>query len=199
MSLTRRSLIGSSLAATAGKTAFSQMVDAFRLELMGGHDDLETEDGRNEADARRHLLDFTSRMYPGYLIAPHIRQLTSALEDVAHGRCNRLIVVMPPRHSKSLNVSENFPAWLLGNYPDKRIIASSHTAALAYTFSRRVRNKIADPRYPFHGVVIAADKGAVQAWDIDSRRGGYLAVGVGGAPTGHGADVIIIDDPVRNA
>lgn len=150
-------------------------------------------------DAQSSLLAFSARMFRGYREARHITdQLIPAIERAVATPDSRLIVTMPPRHSKSLHVSEHLPAWYLGNHPDRRVIAASHTANLAYTFSRRVRNKIADPRYPFEGVRIADDKGAVEAWDIHGNSGGYVAVGRGGSPTGHGADLIIIDDPIRN-
>jgi predicted phage terminase large subunit-like protein len=148
---------------------------------------------------RRRLLAFTRRMFPNYEDAVHIDTLTAELERAARTPGSRLIVTMPPRHSKSLNVSEHLPAWYLGNWPDKRIIAASHTARLANTFSRRVRNKFAHPRWPFSGVRIAGDKAAVEAWDVDGRLGGYFAVGVGGAPTGVGGDLVVIDDPLRSA
>ena len=148
--------------------------------------------------ARRRLLHFTNCMVAGYDAAPHIADLlVPALEKVTSTPNGRLIVTMPPRHSKSLHVSENLPAWYLGRHPEHRIIAASHTAQLAYTFSRRVRNKIQDPRYPFE-TEVADDKGAVQAWDT-SEGGGYLAVGAGGSPTGSGGNGIIIDDPIRSA
>ena len=149
--------------------------------------------------ARGSLKHFTHRMFPGYTTSPHILTLIDGLEWAVSTPGARLIVTMPPRHSKSLHVSENLPAWYLGRNPDKRVIAASHTAQLAYTFSRRVRNKIADPRYPFPAVRIAGDKAAVQAWDIEGHLGGYYAVGVGGSPVGGGGDVIVIDDPIRSA
>lgn len=148
---------------------------------------------------RRRLQAFTRRMVDGYIGGAHIDRLMSALEAVERGEITRLIVTMPPRHSKSLTVSENFPAWYLGRKPDKRIITVSHTAQLAYTFSRRVRNKIQDPRWVFPDVAIAEDKGAVQAWDIADHAGGYIAVGVGGTPVGLGFDCAVIDDPLRSA
>lgn len=151
-----------------------------------------------EERARRRLMWFTDRMVAGYDAAPHIaEQLVPVLERITSTPGGRLIVTMPPRHSKSLHVSENLPAWYLGRNPQHRIIAASHTAQLAYTFSRRVRNKIQDPKYPFD-VAVADDKGAVQAWDT-SEGGGYLAVGAGGSPTGSGGNGIIIDDPIRSA
>lgn len=149
--------------------------------------------------ARSSLMAFNRAMSPGYIAGTHIDALIAALEAVERGETTRLIVTMPPRHSKSFNVSEHFPAWYLGRNPDKRIIASSHTAQLSYTFSRRVRNKLAQPEWPFPEVRVAEDKGGVTAWDIQRRRGGYLSVGVGGSPTGHGADLILIDDPIRSA
>jgi hypothetical protein len=115
---------------------------------------------KQRVEARASLSVFTRRMFPKYETARHIELLVEALEWAVSTPDARLIVTMPPRHSKSLHVSENLPAWYLGRNPDKRVIAASHTAQLAYTFSRRVRNKIADPRYPFPNVTIAGDKGA---------------------------------------
>jgi predicted phage terminase large subunit-like protein len=150
--------------------------------------------------ARESLAAFMARMFAGYTTSAYItNDLIPALEWAVTTPDARLIITMPPRHSKSLHVSEHLPAWFLGNHPDKRIIAASHTASLAYTFSRRVRNKMHDPRWPFPSVHVADDKGAVQAWDIDGRQGGYIAVGVGGSPTGHGGHLIVIDDPIRSA
>lgn len=158
-----------------------------------------TTDEWRQMAARTSLRSFTDRMFPGYQTARHITELVDALEWATATPGARLIVTMPPRHSKSLHVSENLPAWYLGRYPDRRVIAASHTASLAYTFSRRVRNKIASERYPFPSVRIAGDKAAVQAWDIAGHLGGYYAVGVGGSPVGAGADLIVIDDPIRSA
>jgi predicted phage terminase large subunit-like protein len=151
-----------------------------------------------DEQARRRLWAFTKRMFPDYQQAEHIDTLVAELEAAVETPGSRLIVTLPPRHSKSLHVSENLPAWYLGRHPDNRVIAASHTQELANTFSRRVRNKITDPRYPFP-IQIAGDKAAVKAWDIEGRYGGYYAVGVGGSPTGHGANLVIIDDPIKSA
>lgn len=146
------------------------------------------------------FLTFCINLVPQYDPAPHItEQLIPALMWAVTTRDARLIVTMPPRHSKSLHVSENLPAWYLAHWPDKRVIAASHTQRLANTFSRRVRNKFSMKKWPRKDVRVADDKGAVEAWDINRRNGGYVAVGRGGAPTGLGADLMIIDDPIRNA
>lgn len=158
-----------------------------------------TPDQWRASAARDSLTSFCRRMYPGYASSAHIERLIDALEWATSTPGARLIVTMPPRHSKSVHVSEMLPAWFLGRNPDKRLIGASHSASLAYTFSRRVRNQFNHPRWPFGEVKVADDKGAVQAWDIEGHRGGYVAVGVGGSPTGHGGDGIVIDDPIRNA
>ena len=147
--------------------------------------------------AQGSLKLFSRRMFPNYITAAHIDELDAALEWAVSTPNARLIVTLPPRHSKSLNVSEHLPAWFLGNHPDQRIIGAAHSASLAYTFSRRVRNKITDYRWPFPNVTIAEDKGAVQAWDIQGHQGGYVAVGVGGSPTGQGGDCLAAGTMVR--
>lgn len=148
---------------------------------------------------RRRLISFTTRMFPEYEAAPHHERIANYLHAIERGTLERLIVVMPPRHGKSTLISEHFPAWFLGRNPDKRIIACSHTSALAEFFSRRARNKITDPRWPFSDVTVAADLAGVQKWDIAGHRGGYVSAGVGGAITGMGADCLVIDDPVKSA
>jgi predicted phage terminase large subunit-like protein len=149
--------------------------------------------------ARRHLAAFARRMFPGYEQPPHLAQLIGALEAAATTPGARLIVIMPPRFGKSLTASELFPAWVLGRFPDRRIIAASHTGSLAFTFSRRARNLLDHPRWPWPGVTTAGDRAAVAAWDIADHRGGYVAAGVGGSITGHGADLLLVDDPVKDA
>lgn len=146
--------------------------------------------------ARKSLRSFIKRLYPGYMTSFHIDRLLVALEKAISTPNYRLLIDMPPRHSKSFHVSENLPAFYLGNYPDKRIITASHTADLAFTFSRRVRGKIMDPNWPFPFVTVAGDKSAVKGWDIAGHLGGYMAVGVGGSPAGHGGNLILIDDPI---
>lgn len=145
------------------------------------------------------FAEFCQLTYYGYISAPHIALLTSVLQDAVETPNSRVIITMPPRHSKSVHVSELLPAYVLGRFPDWRIITASNTSQLANTFSRRVRNRIGGLNWPYDGVRVARDKGAVQQWDIEGRAGGYVAVGVGGTPIGHGARIMVVDDPIRNA
>lgn len=157
-------------------------------------------DGFREQIERERLLYFTRRMFgQSYRPGPHHVVIADALESVVRGDVKRLAVTMPPRHGKSELCSVHFPPWFLGRNPDKRIIACSYTAALAYRFSRRARNILASPQWPWPEIQPAGDAAAVSAWDIAGKRGGYVAAGVGGSITGMGADILLIDDPVRNA
>jgi predicted phage terminase large subunit-like protein len=148
--------------------------------------------------ARRSLRYFCKRMYDAYEDAPHAVLLIAELERAVETPDSRLIVTFPPRHGKSLHVSEMMPAWYLGKHPDHAVIAASHSQRLANTFSRRVRDKILDPRYPFD-VALSPYRSAVEQWELDGHRGGYVAVGVGGSPVGLGGNVLLIDDPIKTA
>jgi len=115
---------------------------------------------------------------------------------VAKGKTKRLIINMPPRHTKSEFASYLLPAWFLGMYPGKKIIQTSHTAELAVGFGRKVRNLVDSDRYKdiFPEVSLQADSKAAGRW-ATNYSGEYFAIGVGGAVTGKGADLLIIDDP----
>lgn len=153
---------------------------------------------RLEAQSRNELIAFVQRVFPPYRVAPHHRLVAEHLEAVERGDIDRLVITMPPRHGKSELASVHFPAWFLGRNPDCRIIAASYASTLAYRFSRRARNLMAHPLWPFD-VTTAGDLANVQQWDIEGHRGGYYAAGVGGGIAGHGADVLLIDDPVKSA
>lgn len=148
--------------------------------------------------ARSDLLLFTRRMFPTYEVADHHKRVALALHAIERGDLDRLVITMPPRHGKSELASVHFPAWFLGRNPDQRVIAASYASSLAYRFSRRARNLMAHPLWPFD-VRTAGDLANVQQWDIEGHRGGYYAAGVGGGIAGHGANLLLIDDPVRSA
>lgn len=149
--------------------------------------------------SRRRLLDFVLFNFPEYKTNWHHKLIAEKLEAVERGECKRLIVVMPPRHGKSELCSVQFPAWLIGRNKDRNIIEASYSADLAVDFGRQVRNLIAADTYKhlFPNVTLAEDSQAKGKWNTNGR-GAYNAVGVGGATTGKGADILIIDDPVKN-
>jgi len=122
--------------------------------------------------------------------------MARAFEKVANGEVKRLIINMPPRHTKSEFASYLLPSWFLGRFPGKKIIQTSHTAELAVGFGRKVRNLVDSDRYKdiFPQVALQADSKAAGRW-ATNYAGEYFAIGVGGAVTGKGADLLIIDDP----
>lgn len=144
--------------------------------------------------ARRRLLDFCTRVDPGYQTPPHIRLLAEHLEALERGEIDRLCVSMPPRHGKSRLVSQLFTAWYLGRHPREDVVIASYGSDLAERNSRVVRDVVQDSRNPFD-VAIRMDSRSVGRWHT-AAGGQVLAVGVGSGLTGHGAHVLIIDDPV---
>lgn len=150
--------------------------------------------------ARRELIAFTRWTYPQYKAeAAHVL-IASTLERVLRGEINRLMVFAPPQHGKSELVSRRFPPFWLSHRPDDPIILTSYGASLAESHSSDARATVeSDLFYElFRGIETRQDSRAKQQWRIARRRGGLLAVGVGGPVTGHGAFLGIIDDPFEN-
>ena len=151
--------------------------------------------------------DFKRQFWKGYVYAHYHQALDRLLEQVARyvltgGRegIGRVMIFLPPRHSKTKHVSHYFPAWLLSQNPNIRLITASYGATLAHRNSRFVRNLVAseDYRTAFPAVRLSGDTASVNEWDIAGQDGGLIAAGVGGGLTGHGANLIIIDDPVKS-
>ena len=142
------------------------------------------------------FIKFVEEMWPTFISGRHHGRMASAFERVACGECKRLIINMPPRHTKSEVASYLLPAWFLGKYPHKKVIQTSHTAELAVGFGRKVRNLVDKEVYTdiFPGLALQVDSKAAGRWNT-SKGGDYFAIGVGGAVTGKGADLLIIDDP----
>ena len=146
--------------------------------------------------AQTDFMKFVYEMWPGFVAGRHHKVFAKKFQEVAEGKCKRLIICLPPRHTKSEFASYLLPAWFLGKYPDKKIIQCSNTAELAVGFGRKVRNLIDSQQYAkvFPGVHLRQDSKAAGRWAVN-RVGEYFAIGVGGTVTGKGADLLIIDDP----
>ena len=87
-------------------------------------------------DSRSSFLTFVKTMWPDFIEGKHHRLIADKLERIANGKCKRLIVNMPPRHTKSEFASYLFPAWMIGLKPDMKIIQATHTTDLAVNFGR---------------------------------------------------------------
>jgi len=142
------------------------------------------------------FMTFVKEMWPGFILGRHHALMAKKFEEIAEGKTRRLIINMPPRHTKSEFASYLLPAWFLGKYPHKKIIQCSNTAELAVGFGRKVRNLVGGDHYAkvFPNVSLRHDSKAAGRWSTNSN-GEYFAIGVGGTVTGKGADLLIIDDP----
>jgi predicted phage terminase large subunit-like protein len=159
-----------------------------------------------KAKARRHLLDFIELDgYPYWKRAKHLELLCSKLEDVERyirgdtTGLARLIVTMPPRHGKSHVISKKYPAWFLARNPDIEIILSTYGAELAQDHSEIARDTFREWAPQLWNLNLSEKTQAKAKWKVANHRGGMAAVGIGGAATGRGAGLLIIDDPVENA
>jgi len=158
-------------------------------------------------DPRYYQLDpmqFAIKASRGkFRTARHLEYINDILKQVAEGKITRVMISLPPRHGKSFFVSQFFPAWFLGNYPDKRVILTTYESSFARSWGRKIRNLIVkvgcEPDLFPHPVRLAQDSRAADAWDIEGHAGGMITAGVGAGVTGHGGDLIIIDDPIKNA
>lgn len=150
--------------------------------------------------ARRSLASYASLMFPNFEVAWHHSKLIAKLEAVERGEISRLMIFMPPRHGKSLLSSQIFPAFYLGRNPAKSIITATYSQDLSDDFGRVVRNFANDPytQSVFPELSIAEDSNSMKRF-VTTGGGAYYAVGRGSAITGRGADLLLIDDPLKDA
>ena len=146
--------------------------------------------------AQEEFMPFAHHVYENFIEGYHHRVIAKKLELVAQGKLKRLIINMPPRHSKSEFASYLMPAWFLGRNPKLKIIQATHNTELAVRFGRKVRDLLDDPAYKeiFPKTGLKEDSKSAGRWST-SVGGEYFAAGVGAAVTGRGADLFIIDDP----
>jgi len=142
------------------------------------------------------FMDFVVTIWKEFISGDHHVKMAKAFDDIANGKLNRLIINMPPRHTKSEFASHLFPAYLLGKNPKLKIIEATHTSDLAVNFGRKVRDLIDGDEYHelFPDTELKADSRSAGKW-LTNKGGEYYAAGIGGALAGRGADLFIIDDP----
>ena len=151
---------------------------------------------KRREEAQGSFGKFVKAMWPGFIDGRHHKVMAAKFEEIAQGKLKRLIINMPPRHTKSEFASFMLPSWFLGKYPNKKVIQCSNTSELAVGFGRKVRNLVDSQPYGeiFPNVSLRADSKAAGRWATNGN-GEYFAIGVGGTVTGKGADLLIIDDP----
>lgn len=134
-----------------------------------------------------------------YQISNHLKLIDKELLKIASGENKRLIIEAPPRHGKSELVSKYFPAWFLGTHPDKNLILCAYGDDFARTWGEKARNLLEEFGPSMFGVKIDDRSKAKDEWRIELLGGGMISKGVGGQIVGRGADVLIIDDPIKDA
>jgi len=173
---------------------FSQLTETELKEalmLKEKLDGFETQD-----KCQNDFLFYVEHMWPEFICGRHHKIFAEKLNKVATGEIKRLIVNMPPRHTKSEFASTFFPSYIMGRKPKMKIMQTTHTGELAVRFGRKVRNLMDQKEYKevFPEVKLQADNKSAGRWETN-KGGEYFAAGVGGAVTGRGADLLIIDDP----
>ena len=130
----------------------------------------------------------------------HVDAITWHLEQVANGTIKRLLITLPPRNLKSISASVAFPAWVLGHDPSKRIVCVSYANDLAIELSNKTRQILSSTWYRHLFPAMGIDRRKDTETEVRSTKGGYrFATTVGGALTGRGGSLIIIDDPMKAA
>ena len=162
------------------------------VALLNRYNQLEKQE-----DCQADFLSFVKSQWPDFVEGRHHKIIADKFNKIAEGKLKRLIVCLPPRHTKSEFASTYFPAWMMGLRGNLKIIQTTHTAELAVRFGRRVRNIIdsSDYQQVFPKLKLQADNKSAGRW-TSSQGGEFFAAGVGGAITGRGADLLLIDDPV---
>ena len=150
---------------------------------------------KTKREISEDFLKFVKTVWPDFVEGSHHKKIADQFNRLAEGKINRLIINMPPRHTKSEFASFLLPAWMIGKNPKLKIIQTTHTAELAVRFGRKAKTLIDSEEYKkIFQTTLREDSQAAGRWETD-QGGEYFAAGVGGAITGRGADLLIIDDP----
>ena len=148
-----------------------------------------------QREGQDSFIRYVKHMWSDFIEGEHHKIFAQKLEDVANGKIKRLIVNMPPRHTKSEFASTFFPSWLLGRNPKLKLMQITHTAELAFRFGRKVRDIIDSEEYKqvFPDVSLKQDSKSAGRWETN-KGGEAFYSGIGGAVTGRGADLLVLDD-----
>jgi hypothetical protein len=144
---------------------------------------------------RSDFLTFVKYVWPDFIEGKHHKEIAEKFNKLASGEIKRLIINMPPRHTKSEFGSYLLPAWMVGRNPKLKIIQSTNTTELSVRFGRKAKALIDSSEYQkVFNTKLREDSQAAGKWET-AQGGEYYAAGVGSAITGRGADLLIIDDP----
>lgn len=153
----------------------------------------------NKELARRSYRDYVEYAHFGlYKHFPHTDLICEHLQPIADGEQKFIIIEMPPRHGKSMTTTETFPSYYVMKNPTKRVITVSYADTLARKFGRKNRDKVKLVGQKLFNVNISPLVSKANDWELENSGGGMISVGITGGATGHGADLLVIDDPFKN-
>ena len=156
---------------------------------------IKLDEKKKEEKVNQDFLTFVKSVWPDFVEGKHHKKIAEQFNRLAEGKINRLIINMPPRHTKSEFASFLLPAWMIGKNPKLKIIQTTHTTELAVRFGRKAKHLIDSQDYKkYFKTTLREDSQAAGRWETE-QGGEYFAAGVGSAITGRGADLLIIDDP----
>lgn len=149
--------------------------------------------------ARRNFVDYCRLVHHGKWKPYGVHKyLCTKLEAVLRGEIKRLIISMPPRHGKSQTVSETFPSYYISKYPDRKVILTSRDDTLASRFGLSNRRKIEEFGQALFGIELRRGSSSATNWAISGHSGYVLSAPIMGGIVGSGANLLIVDDPVKN-
>lgn len=150
--------------------------------------------------ARRSYEDYLQfASYDVWKPLPHLKPITDMLQRIADGERNmRVIVNCPPQVGKSFTISENFPAYYLGKFPQKQVMVAAYGDHLSDKFGRSNRNALTHFAPQVFGLNIDPRNSSMKEFGIEGHKGIYYGVTMRGGATGEGADLLLIDDPIKN-
>ncbi len=156
---------------------------------------LKLSEKKTKSKVHDDFLSFVKHVWPEFIEGKHHKKISEKFNRLANGELKRLIINMPPRHTKSEFASYLLPSWMVGRKPNLKIIQTTHTTELAIRFGRKAKNLIDTAEYQqVFKTRLKEDSQAAGKWETE-QGGEYYAAGVGSAITGRGADLLIIDDP----
>lgn len=153
--------------------------------------------GAREELARRYYKDYFSLANPSTKLYPHTKLLTEKLQKIIDGEQHFYIISMPPQHGKSLTITETFPSYYLMRNPDKKVMIAAYSQGLYTQFSKHNRQKFTEWSQRLFG--LSTGMNTSQQFTVADHDGEFFATSILGSATGHSADLLIIDDPIKDA
>src|SRR3990167_2188603 len=148
--------------------------------------------------AKRSPVDLMTVIDPSYVRAQHLELLNDYLMRCERREIRRLMIFMPPQHGKSTTTSKGLASHWIGTFPDEPVLLASYGQSWAEHWGRETKAVLTEYGDALWGLKVRQDSKAAGRWQLEDHKGGMTAVGIGGATTGRGAGLFLIDDPVKD-